>query len=235
MRHHAFISRFKALEKKRRQRRWFVFMALVALVLYGGACLLHYSRPAQIAPPNPAVLSRPTGQIGQYAPPRALSRRTGFIVRSVAQHSAIEHRRHINAPQAQQVFSTSSATVHSIGSGGYTSSIGSSASNDAPQHSAGSPFGFVYPALSFAPALAKTFTAATEQTAARKAGRRSGFVDDPDPQTPADPLATDPFMDDPEPFDPADPLANDTPLGDALLPLLLLCLVFTLIRKRRRA
>lgn len=56
--------------------------------------------------------------------------------------------------------------------------------------------------------------------------RRDGFIDDPNPSTPADPLVNENgFIDDPDPNTPADPLVN-TPIG--AVPILLIGLLIGL-------
>ena len=56
--------------------------------------------------------------------------------------------------------------------------------------------------------------------------RRDGFIDDPNPSTPADPLVNENgFIDDPDPNSPADPLVN-TPIG--AVPILLIGLLIGL-------
>lgn len=75
----------------------------------------------------------------------------------------------------------------------------------------------------YTPTLSSEFSLSAQKSVFGQIRSQSGFIDDPDPVTPADPL-TDPFIDDPDPFTPADPLAN-TPIGDLPMLVVVLCMI----------
>ena len=220
--------RFQAEEKRRQQRKRIIIVTTLALLLYAGIWVIQLNAPKDLQ------------QLSTYTAQPSISQQSTTLSHPSsmgAAHTSINHRssvtHHQGTPHKQSsiirsqspitVFRTSSAQVRSV------SFRGTQASSSAIMSTRNCQLSTVNCQLSIVkyqpsptPALAVAFNNATEQTVARKAGRRSGFVDDPDPQDPADPLATDPFAEDPDPITPADPLTNDTPVGGGIV--LLLCL-----------
>ncbi len=228
------IMRFLAAEQRQRRRKGMIFVCVMALLSYCAVLCYWTLQPTIPNNPEPSQTlsnhSELSGTIVTHS-----SNFQIFHTVSADRSRLCRDKKFSNSQifKSYSVFQTSSATPHVLGSA-------SSAPLTTPQHvqtitNYSEPSGTTlnYPKLSptasslaYAPSLARSFAASTEQTAARKAGRRSGFVDDPDPQDPGDPLATDPFADDPAPLNPADPL--NTPVGDCPWLLILLFVLYRL-------
>lgn len=225
------IMRFLAAERRQCRRKWIIFVSVMAILSYCAVLLCWTLQPQTTSnyyTPSQTIINNSEQSRTIITHPK-LSQTT--IKHYKPSQTIRNYAEPFRTSSTYQVYRTSSATPHVFGSASSASLTNSQhaqtiSSNHEPSQTSinYSKLSLPTSSLAYAPSLARTFAASTEQTAMRKAGRRSGFVDDPDPQNPGDPLADDPFADDPDPLNPADPLA--TPVGDCPWILILLFVLF---------
>ena len=249
-----YMARIRIAERNERRRRRVIFVGGLALVMYVAVVLVQFYMPNQqpsavrsiptVVPTAPATVPATPSTVHRTPTTvhAALGTPSSGLVVPLSPH----------AYGTWTIHTTSSAKVHSIGSGGGMPSLsryGSRSSLVRPIYTTVQILHFPQSGGLTAQAFSRSQRSdQVAQLTTHRALRRSGFVDDPDPGTPADPLATDPFAPDPEPYAPADPLATDpfapdpdpytpadplanTPLGDGAAVLVSMALLYILRKK----